>query len=172
MHAHPVLCVLLLFFHMKRNSPASCSHLSIQEPVPGHCSTCHGRVMPPFLQHHIHLQFLLFSLQDAYISVTVLERDILGSDILKSLQGFPTMVPCRHFLAYMFEVTPLTPCFHYVFPVSCTILGSVLVNSVHHCLPGLLVVPSLSFLVLSAHCLCKTNVLIIYKGIYLCHFKF
>lgn len=84
------------------------------------------------------------------------------------------MVSCRHLLVYMqeYEVTSLMPCFHYVFLVSCTIWGSVLVNSVHHCLPGLLVVPSLPFLVLNAYWLSKTNVLIIYKGIYLCHFKF
>lgn len=168
-----MLCALLLFSHI--NSPASPSQ------------AVHPRACPSPLQHlswesHVSmsryntdLQFLLFILQTAYISLQALEReDIPATDTLKSLWGFPMLVPCRHFFVYMqeFEVTPLKPCFHYVFSVSCTILGSVLVNSVHHCLPGLPVVPSLSFLVSSAYWLSKTNVLIIYKGIYLCHFKF
>lgn len=66
----------------------------------------------------------------------------------------------RHFLAYMqeFEVTSLMSCFRYMFSVSCAILGSVLVNSVHHWLSGLLVVPFSSSLILSAYWLSKTNV--------------
>jgi len=94
----------------------------------------------------------------------------------KGSVGFLVMVPCRYFLAYVqvFEVTLLKPCFFYVFPFTYIFLDSLLVFCpVLHCLPELLVVPSMSFLVLStSYKLSETNVFIIYKGIYLRHFKF